>query len=232
MKRRLKLLFLAVILLSSCSVMKRKYSSGFTVLWKSKKPYGQSPLVKKALPVAELKPVTTHPISLISVEATDYIMQSMTKGDRLQLKENSSKIYSIYTEPRFPTDTAKKGNVPVTDSLPMDVNARKSGSDGIGAILTALGSFLLLLIGPSLESGTISFLVVFTLFLILGLVSLAFACDAISYAVKAFTDFSKEKGKYSGLNKALLGFILGIVCILYCAVIALAFAAVLKSGAF
>ena len=227
MKIRLKLLFIAMVLLSSCTMMKRKYLPGFSVEW-SKHSVAQA---NKASPTRPNK-IATHPQSEIKQGDNMNTLQSVATGNSFSKEDKNTGTHEAYREPKFPTDTIKKAVVPITDSLPLNENARKSASHGIGALLTGLGSVLLLYIGPGLGTGTMAYLIMFTIFILAVLACLALSADAVSYGYKAFKEFSKDKNKYSGFGKAMEGFILGIIFLLYCVVIAIIFAAVIKSGVF
>ncbi|HTA26203.1 MAG TPA: hypothetical protein VK809_00325 [Bacteroidia bacterium] len=230
MKTSLKIFLLALVLFSSCTMMKRKYMPGYTVQWKSKNSSAQMPQVKKGLPTTKLSPLATNLINIGVSEDNSNKEQSIIDEKRISLKENTN-THQIYSEKLFPTDTLKKPADTSSTVLPIEENAEKSVTNGGFALLSAILSVLLLLVGPGLESGSISLLIVFTAFILLGIFCLMFALNAINSAVKAIKHISKEPGKYSGLGKALEGLILGIICLFYLILIVIAFSAVIGSGA-
>jgi len=194
---------------------------GFSLQWKATNPSEKIPELKKVLPDAKLKRITTRPVSPIVGGNYHTKVKTFIPENSYSLQEKNPIIYPVYKESGFPADTAKKQSG--SDSLPIDENARKCGNNGMAALLTGIGSALLLAVGPGLETGTISYLVVVTAFILLMLLCIAFTGDAISFAFKAFKDFKKAPGKHSGFDTALKGLIAGILCLIYFTVIAIVF---------
>ncbi len=231
MKTPIKIVLLGLVIFSSCTLMKRKYLPGYTVQWKGKNTAAHFPAVKKSLPVERLNKTAATPLSPINIENTSNTVKPVIQEKNVTLTEKNTRSHEAYREPAFPTDTLKKATDTSSATLPMEPNAAKSAHKGWLAVLMGGLSVLMLLAGPSLGSGTALFMLTFTVFILLGLLCLMFAIDAINFAIKAVRHISKEPGKYSGLGSAILALILGIICILYCVIIVIAFASVLESGA-
>lgn len=221
MKFRIKLLFLSTVLISSCTVMKRKYMSGLSIQQRGNPKYELVNATGKKLQAAKFIQIASHPLNPVASLDASNNFQPSTPENSFGIKKKGQAVDKPYKKSSFPPDTLKKPSG--SDSLPMDENARKCGTYGIGALLTGIGSALLIVIAPAVETGTVSYLIVFTAFIILVLLCLALAIDAVNFGVKAFKDFHIEPSKYSGFDKALEGFIFGIISLLYIALITVVF---------
>jgi hypothetical protein len=225
MKIRIKLLFLAIVFLSSCTISKRKYMSGYSLQWKA----SHTSTHLRTAPSSNSNQIAASPVSPVVEEGTSNNALPFIMESTFSPKPKDIEVHEGYKKSSFPPDTAKKQPVAISVTQPVDENARKCNNNAIAAVLTGITSVFLLIIGPSLETNTVSYFVVVGSFIVLMLLCLAFAADAVSYALKAFKDFKKEPGKHSGFDIALKGLIFGIICLLYFTLIAIVFVIAAKA---
>ena len=210
---------ITVVLLSSCDVTKRRYTSGYSVNWGRKAPKkitAKEPVIARNTIVPQLKPIPTKGISILTTPTKKWTVPAHLKPvNTLQSKNISSN--HIAANPKVPIPVVSgppkvdKGDPQFfTGDEQEDDHAKKSLVFGVLSLASPAATFLIMLgivlsVGGTLAKPATYALAIFLLGCAGGL---AFAIVAIISGFIALQEINAAPDTYVGTGDAILGMIL------------------------
>ena len=209
---------LAILLLTSCGVTKRRYLSGFSIDWTHKKPpsHLQKPqqisgntAISPTLRVMPSQSYSTQDTISLYKSQSPFLASKITPENKPIAMGQKLTYSKVLME--FPKDSANNITKPGKEVCP---EAKRSLTDGILSIALPAGIILLaILLGTASDAGSGGFVLLGFLFLgalLSGLLYLIFGILAVINGVNALDKIKMNPEKYSGKAKATIGIILGL----------------------